>query len=54
MQLPVVNLSFNYDDQVENQSKSIAFSMNAEQFAVLLAGKIFFEFSIKSPANDIL
>ena len=40
MQLPVVSLSLKYDDQVENQSKSISFSINAEQFAVLLAGKL--------------
>ena len=42
MQLPVVSMSLNYDDQIENKSKSISFSINAEQFAVLLAGKILF------------
>jgi len=41
MHLPVVTMNLNYDDNVENKSKSISFSMNAEQFAVLFAGKIF-------------
>ncbi|CAF1327027.1 unnamed protein product [Rotaria sordida] len=36
MHLPVVTMNLNYDDKIENQSKSISFSMNAEQFAVLL------------------
>jgi hypothetical protein len=42
MHLPVVTMNFNYDDNIENKSKSISFSMNSEQFAVLFAGKIFF------------
>jgi hypothetical protein len=41
MHLPVVTMNLNYDDNVENKSKSISFSMNAEQFAVLFAGNIF-------------
>ena len=40
MHLPVATLKVAYDDQVEKQAKSIAFSMNAEQIAVLLAGRI--------------
>ncbi len=39
MHLPVVTMNLNYDDNIENQSKSISFSMNAEQFAVLFAGR---------------
>jgi hypothetical protein len=42
MQLPVVTMNLNYDDNIENKSNSISFSMNAEQFAVLLAGKLTF------------
>ncbi len=41
MQLPVVTMNLKYDDNIENKSNSISFSMNAEQFGVLLAGKIF-------------
>ncbi|CAF4542818.1 unnamed protein product, partial [Rotaria sp. Silwood2] len=37
MHLPVVTMNLNYDDNIENKSKLISFSMNAEQFAVLLA-----------------
>ncbi|CAF4792685.1 unnamed protein product [Rotaria sp. Silwood1] len=37
MHLPVVTMNLNYNDNIENQSKSISFSMNPEQFAVLLA-----------------
>ncbi|CAF3129047.1 unnamed protein product [Rotaria socialis] len=37
MHLPVVTMNLNYDDNIENQAKSISFSMNPEQFAVLLA-----------------
>ena len=40
MHLPVVTMNLNYNDNVENQSKSISFSMNPEQFAVLFAGKV--------------
>jgi outer membrane PBP1 activator LpoA protein len=40
MHLPVVTMNLNYDDNIENKSKSISFSLNAEQFAVLFAGKI--------------
>jgi hypothetical protein len=40
MHLPVVTMKLDYDDNVENQSKSASFSMNAEQFAVLFAGKV--------------
>jgi hypothetical protein len=39
MHLPVVTMKFNYDDRTEKQSKSTSFSINAEQFAVLLAGR---------------
>jgi hypothetical protein len=38
MHLPVVTMKLDYDDRVANQAKSLAFSLNAEQFAVLLAG----------------
>ncbi len=41
MHLPVVTMNLNYDDNLENKSKSISFSMNPEQFAVLFAGKNF-------------
>ena len=41
MHLPVVTMNLNYNDNLENQSKSISFAMNAEQFAVLFAGKLF-------------
>ncbi|CAF0906306.1 unnamed protein product [Adineta ricciae] len=37
MHLPVVTMNLNYNDNLENQSKSISFAMNAEQFAVLFA-----------------
>lgn len=49
MHLPVVSLNLNYDDNIENKPKSISLSMNAEQFAVLYAGKnIFDKFLIKT------
>ncbi len=41
MHLPVVTMNLNYDDNLENKSKSISFSMNPEQFAVLYSGKNF-------------
>ncbi|UJR15737.1 hypothetical protein I4U23_002672 [Adineta vaga] len=37
MHLPVVTMNLNYNDNLENQPKSISFAMNAEQFAVLFA-----------------
>lgn len=40
MHLPVVTMNINYNDNVENQTKSVSFSMNPEQFSVLLAGKL--------------
>ena len=40
MHLPAVTMNLKYDDRIANQSKSISFSLNAEQFSVLLAGMI--------------
>ena len=38
--LPVVTMNVNYDDHLENKPKTISFSLNAEQFAILYAGRI--------------
>lgn len=37
MHLPVVTMNLNYNDNTDNQTKSISFAMNSEQFAVLYA-----------------
>lgn len=43
MHLPVVTMKIGFDDRLENQEKSISFSLTPEKFAVLLAGCFFSE-----------
>lgn len=48
LHLPVVTMNLKYDDRIVDQSKSISFSLDAEQFAVLFAGFFsHFSFSIR-------
>ena len=51
MHLPVVTMKIDYQDRLENCSKSVSFAMDPQQFAVLYAGDVRMKFFIEPREN---